>query len=80
MSPGQITFSEISSKARKQKQPAKQAFMGQAVAIHLYSVPIYQGFSTCNTNKSNVDYIQKGQRKSDRETDSADRVHLQRIN
>lgn len=54
--------------------------MEQAVAIHLYSVPIYQGFSTCNTNKSNVDYIQKGQRKSDRETDSADRVHLQRIN
>lgn len=43
LSPRKIRFSEVGS---KQNQPAEQALMAQAVAICLYYVPIYQGFST----------------------------------
>lgn len=51
VSPGKIRFSEVGS---KHKQPTEQALMAQAVAICLYYVPIYQGFSTCDNNESNV--------------------------
>lgn len=41
--PRKIRFSGVGS---KQKQPTEQALMAQAVAICLYYVLIYQGFST----------------------------------
>lgn len=51
LSPGKIRFSEVGS---KHKQPTEQALMAQAVDICFYYVPIYQGFSTCDNNESNV--------------------------